>query len=81
MEWLVVTNNNWAFFQGMARIDGLEGLYPFRVDARDGDGEGGNLADRFRIKIWAPGADTDTDDPIYKASGDLGGGQIKIHKG
>ena len=73
MEWLVVTNSNWARFQGLALIDGMEGLYPFKVDARD------DTVDRFVIKIWAPDSNPDIDDPIYKASGDLGGGQIKIH--
>ncbi len=74
MEWLVVTNNNWAKFSGTARIDGASGNYPFRVDARD------DSVDRFIIKIWAPGANPDTDSPIYKASGDVEGGQVKIHR-
>jgi hypothetical protein len=74
MEWLVVTNNNWAKFSGVARIDGASGDYPFRVDARD------DAVDRFVIKIWAPGANPDTDSPIYKASGDVEGGQVKIHR-
>ena len=75
-DWLVVTNSKRAKFQGFAEIDGLEGLFPFRVDARDG---GNNQEDRFVIKIWAPDADPDVDDPISKASGDVGGGNIKIH--
>ena len=79
-DWLVVTNNNWAKFQGFATINGSAELYPFRVDARDGDAAGGSLADRFVIKIWAPGSDPDVDEPVYKASGDLGGGKIKIHQ-
>jgi len=78
MEWLVVTNTNWARFQGLAEIDGASGLHPFRVDARDGDPAG--LPDRFVIRIWPPGADPDTSDPIYKASGDVAGGQVKIHR-
>jgi hypothetical protein len=76
MEWLVVTNTNWAKFQGAAEIDGAAGLFPFRVDARDGDGAG--QSDRFVIKIWAPGANPDTDEPVYKGSGDVSG-QVKIH--
>jgi dipeptidyl aminopeptidase/acylaminoacyl peptidase len=79
-DWLVVTNSNWAKFQGVATIKGMGGLFPFRVDCRDGDANGGSEADRFVIKIWAPGADPDVDELIYKASGDLSGGQIKIHK-
>lgn len=77
MDWLVVTNSNWAKFQGLAEIDGASGAYPFRVDARDGDDA--SQTDRFVIKIWAPGANPDVDAPIYKASGDVSG-QIKIHR-
>ncbi len=80
MEWLVVTNTNWARFQGTAQIKGIEGHYPFRVDARDGNLTGANLTDRFVIRIWAPGADPSTAEPIYKASGDVEGGQVAIHK-
>ncbi|MFC1956542.1 hypothetical protein ACFLWZ_08555 [Chloroflexota bacterium] len=76
-DWLVVTNTNWAKFQGLATINGSEELYPFRADARDGDE---SQLDRFIIKIWAPGANPDVDALIYKASGDLGGGNIVIHK-
>ena len=79
MDWLVIVNNNWAKFQGTATIKGFEGLYPFRVDARDGDFGGRIQPDRFIIKVYAPGADPDQTDPIYKASGDLQGGNIIIH--
>ncbi|MFC2032131.1 TRAP transporter substrate-binding protein DctP [Chloroflexota bacterium] len=86
MDWLVVTNNNWAKFQGIATIKGFEGFYPFHVDARDGDFGGGTEPDRFIIKVyapvevWPPEEDPDLADPIYKASGDLEGGNIVIHK-
>ena len=73
MEWLVVTNSNWAHFKGMATIDGAEGLYHFKVSGRDAS------TDRFVIKVWAPNANPDVDEPIYKASGDVEGGQVKIH--
>jgi hypothetical protein len=76
-EWLVVTNDNWAKFQGVATIKGMTGLFPFRVDARDGNG---GQPDRFVIRIWAPGGDPDHDGLIYKGSGDLGGGNIVIHR-
>ncbi|MEE9324712.1 MAG: hypothetical protein V3U90_04070 [Dehalococcoidia bacterium] len=78
---MIVINNNWAKFHGTATIEGLEGLYPFRVDARDGDFGGGSdpVPDRFIIKVWDSNADPDVDDPIYKASGDLQGGNIIIH--
>ena len=79
MEWLVIVNNNWAKFQGSATIKGLEGLWPFRVDARDGDFGGGTAVDRFIIKVYTPGSNPDQSDPEYKASGDLKGGSIVIH--
>ncbi len=79
MDWLVIVNSNWAKFQGTAAIKDYEGVYPFRVDARDGDYGGGSQPDRFIIKVYAPGADPDNVDPIYKASGDLIGGSIVIH--
>jgi hypothetical protein len=74
-DWLVVTNTNWAKFQGLATITGAgDALYPFRVDARDG------APDRLVLKVWAPGSDPSTAEPIYKASGDVSGGQITIHR-
>jgi probable HAF family extracellular repeat protein len=79
MDWLVIVNSNWAKFKGTATIKDYEGIYPFRVDARDGDYGGGIEPDRFIIKIYAPGVDPDNEDPIYKASGDLIGGSIVIH--
>jgi len=78
MDWLVVTNQNWAKFQGTATIAGTSGTYPFRVEARDGHTTG--QPDRFAIKVYSPGADPDTTGPIYKASGDLIGGQVQIHR-
>ncbi len=77
MDWLVVTNTQWARFQGLAEIDGMAGLHPFRVDARDG---ANGQPDRFVIRIWAPGDDPDQQGLIYKASGDVEAGQIKIHR-
>jgi ABC-type phosphate/phosphonate transport system substrate-binding protein/PKD repeat protein len=77
-EWLTITNSVWAKFKGYATIDGMEGIFPFRVDARDADKLGGSQDDRFIIKIWAPDANVGQDDPIYKASGDVQG-QIVIH--
>lgn len=73
-DWLVVTNSEWAKFQGLAEVRGAEGLWPFQVSARDG------TTDRLVLKIWAPDADPDTDEPVYRASGDVEGGQVKIHR-
>lgn len=78
MDWLVVTNTNWAKFQGLGTVDGIDGKVPFRVEARDSDKIG--QPDRFVIRIWTPGTDPDTDPAPYKATGDVQGGQIQIHK-
>ena len=74
-DWLVVTNQNWARFTGLATVDGTTGLYPFKVEARDA----GSTGDRFIIKVWAPGDDPAIDAAIYKASGDVQG-QVTIHR-
>ena len=75
MTWLVVSSPN-AQFQGEGTING-EGLYTFRVLAKDGDKAGGQ-PDEFTIKIWQ-GTDTEAD-PIYQAlHAQLGGGSIIIH--
>lgn len=37
-------------------------------------------ADAVIIEIWAPGASPDTDNTIYRASGDVEGGQVKNHR-
>jgi len=75
MTWLIVSSSN-ANFQGEGTING-EGLYTFRVLAKDGDKTGGE-PDEFTIRIWQ-GTDTETD-PIYQAiHAELGGGNIIVH--
>jgi hypothetical protein len=75
ISWLVVSSPN-IQFQGEGTING-EGLYTFRVLAKDGDKTGGQ-PDEFTIKIWQ-GTDTEAD-PIYQAiHAELGGGNIIVH--
>jgi len=75
ITWLVVSSPN-ANFQGEGTING-EGLYTFRVLAKDGAQAGGQ-PDEFTIRIWE-GTDTEAD-PIYQAiHAELGGGNIIIH--
>ncbi len=70
ITWLIVSDVS-AQFQGEGTING-EGLYTFRVLAKDGE------PDEFNIRIWQ-GTDTEAD-PIYKAiHAELGGGNIMIH--
>ena len=70
MTWLMVSAVS-AQFQGEGTVNG-EGLYTFRVLAKDGE------PDEFNIRIWQ-GTDTEAD-PIYKAlHAQLGGGNIIIH--
>ena len=64
MHWMVI-NSNWAKFQGYATINSYpDGLFQFRVDARDGNLNGGNQEDRFILKVWYEYQDPDTDDPV-----------------
>jgi len=75
ISWLVISGVS-AQFQGEGTING-EGLYTFRVLAKDGDQAGGQ-PDQFTIKIWE-GTDTAAE-PIYKTlHAELGGGNIIIH--
>ena len=75
ITWLVVNGTN-AQFQGEGTING-EGLYTFRMLAKDGDKAGGQ-PDEFTIRIWQ-GTDTEAD-PVYQAiNAQLGGGNIIIH--
>jgi len=63
-----------------------EGSYCFMLSAVDGDLQGGDKVDRFRIRIW----DAATDDLVYDNQLDapddedpttaLAGGSIVIHK-
>jgi len=75
ITWLIVSDVS-AQFQGTGTLNG-EGLYTFRVLAKDGARAGGQ-PDEFTIKIWE-GTNTEAD-PIYKAfNAQLGGGNIIIH--
>jgi sugar lactone lactonase YvrE len=49
-DWLVVAGSK-GMFKGTGTING-EGRYKFLISAIDGDLNGGNGADMFRIKIW-----------------------------
>jgi hypothetical protein len=79
-EWLVVAGDR-AQFKGTGTIND-EGLYKFKIWATDGDLSGTTSADMFRIKIWEED-DLGIETVIYdnKVDTELGGGQIKIHKG
>jgi len=83
-DWLVVAGKK-AMFKGEGTING-EGNYRFMLSCNDGDLQGGDGIDRFRIKIW----DRDTDAMVYdnqmgevddaEPATALGGGSIVIHK-
>jgi hypothetical protein len=73
-DWVTLSSTQ-VIFEGEGVLNGTPG-FRFRVHAFDGDKTGG--ADRFTIRIW-----TGTDDyemPTYRAEGELGGGQIVVHK-
>jgi hypothetical protein len=75
-DWVNVSSTQ-AMFEGVGTINDM-GSYRFRVRAVDGD-KLGNGTDRFEIRIWTGNGDT-WDMPTYRAEGDLGGGQIVVHK-
>jgi hypothetical protein len=82
-DWLVVAGKK-AMYKGVGTING-EGEYKFMLMAIDGDLQGGDGFDKFRIKIW----DAATGETIYDnqlgAEYDvdpttvIGGGSIVIH--
>jgi hypothetical protein len=82
-EWLVVAGTK-AQYKGFGTINGA-GNYRFMLTAIDGQINGKDNADKFRIKIWANNGglvydnqmnSPDTDDPTTV----IGGGNIIIHK-
>jgi PKD repeat protein len=83
-QWLVIAGKQ-AKFKGEGEINGQSG-YGFMISARDGDLQGGDGLDKFRIKIWELGTevvvydnqlgDADDADPTT----DIGGGSIVIHQ-
>lgn len=83
-EWLVVSGSR-ARYKGEGTVNG-GGRYGFMLTAVDGDRQGSEAADRFRIKIWdvASGAtvyDNKMDEADESDSATaLGGGSIVIHK-
>lgn len=74
-DWVAVATTQ-VMFKGIGLLNGGLG-YTFRVRAFDGDKIGTGV-DRFEIRIWTIGGDFEN--PTYRAEGDLGGGQIIIHK-
>ena len=75
-DWVTLSNTQ-VIFQGTGRLNGVDG-YKFRVWAFDGDKAGGQ-PDRFTIRIWTGNNDS-YPMPTYRAEGDLGGGNIVVHK-
>lgn len=70
LEWVQVSATQ-VMFEGTGTINGA-GAYKFRVRAVDAS------PDRFEIRIWTGGGTFDA--PLYRAEGNLGGGQIVVHK-
>ena len=84
-EWLVVAGKK-AMYKGNGTINN-QGNYEFRISAIDGNLQGGDGKDKFRIKIW----DKDNQNIViydnmigYDENSDpttmIGGGNIIIHK-
>jgi hypothetical protein len=75
-DWVTLSNTQ-VIFEGEGTLNDEPG-YKFRVWAFDGDKAGGQ-PDRFTIRIWT-GVGGSFENPTYRAEGDLGGGQIVVHK-
>jgi probable HAF family extracellular repeat protein len=83
-QWLIVAGSK-AQFKGSGSING-QGDYGFLLTAIDGQKDGTDEIDRFRIKIWDKATDTviydnQVDDDVAEVSTALEGGSIVIHKG
>jgi hypothetical protein len=70
IDWVQIAANQ-AMFEGSATINGA-GSYKFRTRAVDGS------PDRLEMTIWTSGGSFDS--PLYRAEGNLGGGQIVVKK-
>jgi hypothetical protein len=83
-QWLVVAGKK-AMFKGEGEINGQAG-YGFMISAWDGDLQGGDGIDKFRVKIWELGSEIVVYDNELGAADDadpnteLGGGSTVIHK-
>ena len=86
-DWLAVSS--WkAQFKGLGAVNGVSG-YAFLLTAYDGDEQGGDGVDRFRIKIWRVSDNVVVYDNRFGAPDDLSGadpqalsgGSIVIHRG
>jgi hypothetical protein len=84
-EWLVIAGKR-AQFKGEGEINGEPG-YGFMLSAIDGDLNGGDGIDRFRVKIWTMVDDVVVYDNQIGGEDDadpqteLGGGSVVIHSG
>jgi hypothetical protein len=83
-QWLVIAGKK-ALYKGHGQV-GNEGDYGFMLSAIDGDLNGGDGDDKFRIKIWDKAADTVVYDNQMGGDEDadptssIGAGSIVIHK-
>ena len=77
LQWLVIPTANVAYIEGTGTVQGSTSAYPFVMTVRDGHATG--TADHLSLAVYRPGEDP-LANPIalYKASGDVQGGQIKI---
>ncbi len=80
LSWLIIPGNGTAVYQGFASLSlGGQSLginYPMRVQVSDGGLTG---SDHYQIRIYPLGSDPDATTPMYQASGDLTGGDIRLH--
>jgi hypothetical protein len=86
---LIISGEKKATYRGIGSVNG-SGSHYFIVTVIDGDAQGGDGKDKFRIVVYANGTTSPSGTPIYDnesnavinadASTVLGGGSIVIHK-
>ena len=85
-DWLAISAGK-AQYKGSGTVNGTSG-YAFLLTAYDGDVNGGDGTDRFRIKIWRASDNTLVYDNRIGGSDDMNGanpqpiasGSIVVHK-
>jgi hypothetical protein len=82
IAWLVTQgqNDSEGIFEGVAnlRVDGVLSTAVFRVTGLDGGRLNPTSPDHFMLKIYAEGANPNTDTPMYQVSSEVARGNIRI---
>jgi hypothetical protein len=79
---MTFTGDNYSAgtFTGVAnvKVDGLTTVNPFRVEGLDGNRIDTSTQDRVTIKVFAPGSNPDTDNPLYQVTATVGRSNVTV---